>query len=117
MAKEIAGIGTKASLNFAVQVSLSPSRGGQATKTAQITRYRKSVRAAVLRIKLTDETSLQQWNSTKRPVRSKTVQTFLNRLKAKYPNAVRSVTMVDANEKVLAMGDSTGPGRAAVSIF
>jgi hypothetical protein len=117
IAKSIASVGTKAKLTFAVQVTLSPAAGGQETRPAALKRYRKGVRAAVVRIKLTDDASLQQWTATKRPVRSKTVQTFLNQLRSNYPNAVRSVAMVGPDENLLAVGDVAPGGRVSVKIY
>lgn len=117
MAKAISAVGTKAQLTFAVQVTLSPTAGGQETRPAALKRYRKNVRAAVVRIKLTDQTSLQQWTTTKRSVRSKTVQTFLNQLRSNYPNAVRSVAMVGPDENLLAVGDVAPGGSVSVKIY
>jgi hypothetical protein len=111
MAKAVAAVGTKAQLNFAVQVTLAPAAGGQELKPAALKRYRTGVKAAILRIKLTDDASAQQWKNTQKPVRAKTVETFLSQLRSNYPGAVRSVTIVGADESVLAVGDAAAGAR------
>jgi hypothetical protein len=113
MATDAAGVMEKAKITVAATGTLLPATGGASTKR-QLVRYRSTVVAAALVIKLTDPNSQQQWTSAGKATQIKLVRGFITRLGAKYKRAVRSVTIVDPNNTLLAVGDATAGKRAAV---
>jgi len=75
------------------------------------------VTSASLRLKIGDDASMQSWTSSKKPSKTKYVQTLLKLLGKNYPNGVRSVTVVSSADKVIAVGDAGKGGALRIRIL
>jgi hypothetical protein len=116
-AQRIAAIGTKSKLAFDTDVTLTPSVGGLAEKEKALAAYRKNVGSAVARITIGDPNSQGQWDKTPKKVKSRFVTSFLTFLRKRYPNAVRSVSVVSQSGSLLAIGDGTGAKAIQVKVI
>lgn len=116
IAADATGVLAKAQITVQTTATLTPAVGGVGT-LAQRVKYRKSVTAAVLVIKLTDPTALQQWTSAGKPVQATLVKSFVTRLGKNYPIAIRSVSVVDSSGNLLAIGDAAPKGVARVKLY
>jgi hypothetical protein len=105
----------KAKITVSTTATLVPSVGGVG-RAAGLRRYRASVTAAVLVMKL-DDAAQQQWTGAGKKVQRDLVKSFLTRLRKTYAKASRSITVVDQSGKVLAIGDAPSGGAAAVKLF
>lgn len=116
IAAEIAGVLQAAAIVAGVDATLLPAAGGVGPAPA-VTRYRRTVTAAVVRITLTDPTSLTQWTSATRATRTKLVRGFQQRLKRTYPASARSVSVVDSSGTLLAVGDAVPRAAGTVKLY
>lgn len=116
MAQDITAVMQQAKITVAVTATLVPAAGGAGAASAQKF-YRSRVTGAVLVIKLTDQTAVQQWTSAGKTVQAQLVKSFIQRLGKTYPKASRSISVVDTSGKLLAVGDAgVGGGAAAGAV-
>lgn len=115
-AKDASSVMQKAKITVSTTATLAPAGGGIG-RPAALKRYRSSVTAATLVMRL-DSAAMQQWTGAGKKVQTDLVKSFMTRLGKSYARAVRSVTIVDDQGNVLAIGDaSAGGGVARVKLF
>lgn len=115
--KAVVGIGASSKLAFAVETTLLPARPGVSASGPKLRAYRNAVTAAALRIRIVDAASQGEWDKGSKQVRATFVTSFLTFLQRRYPKAVRSVTIVDANGDLLAVGDAPAKGTGQVTVL
>lgn len=115
-AKDATGVMQKANITVATTATLVPAAGGIGRPPA-LRRYRQSVTSATLVMKL-DDAAMQQWTGAGKKVQNDLVRSFMARLGKSYRRATRSVTIVDAQGTVLALGDARpGGGQGTVKLY
>jgi hypothetical protein len=115
-AADATGVMQKAQISVTTTATLLPGAGGIG-KPAALRRYRGTVSAASLVMRL-DDAAMQQWTSAGKKVQRDLVTSFVTRLGKSYRKATRSVTIVDSAGTVLAIGDAPAGGRAgSVKLF
>jgi hypothetical protein len=108
LARTVATVASKNQLTFAVDATLTPAGSALKARGDKLTRYRKTVSSAVLRIRI-DTASMASWNAAKTSVKRTLMENYLSRILPRlYPNAVRSITFVDDQGRLVAIGDAAG---------
>lgn len=107
-AKDATGVMQKANITVSTTATLVPATGGIGRPPA-LRQYRQKVTSATLVMQL-DEAAMQQWTGAGKKVQADLVRSFMSRLGKSYRRAARSVTVLDAQGTVLAVGDAPARG-------
>lgn len=115
-AKDATGVMQKANITVSTTATLVPAAGGIGRPPA-VRRYRQNVTSATLVMQL-DEAAMQQWTGAGKKVQTDLVRSFLARLGKSYRGATRSISIVDSQGTVLAVGDARpGRGQPTVKLY
>jgi hypothetical protein len=117
VAKIVANIAQKHGLSFEVQVQLVPGIGGMTTNAQQESAYKSKVVGAVMRMKIADATTQDQWASNTVVVRKQSLTSFLSLLSRLLPNSTRSVSIIGQDDTLLGIGDASPKQRAKVTVY
>ncbi|MCB0877642.1 MAG: hypothetical protein KDC46_01490 [Thermoleophilia bacterium] len=110
-AKDATAVMQKANITVTTTATLVPATGGIG-RPAAVKKYRSTVTSASIVMTL-DDAAMQQWTGAGKKVQTDLVKSFMTRLGKSYRKAVRSITILDSQGTVLAIGDASANGGAA----